>query len=77
MIIKHKNFLDVAFLVTDGLWTRDGVQFKGEWLNQGFVSSWPLGIRGSFNVPVSELINWQRCVNPNANCLRYEKWVQL
>lgn len=78
-IIKHGVFMDVALLV-------DNVFYEGEntkilycrWLNQGF--------NGTFEIaqPVVEIIIykenmhlWSRCKNPNATCVRFEKWEQF
>lgn len=76
-IIKHKRFSDIALAVEkvydfDHKW-----KVKGDWINQGFVDTYPLGIKAKIVIPAEKLSEWLICKNPNAQCIRYEEWKPL
>lgn len=73
-IIKHRRSMDVAFLVTRVREREGKTEVKGEWLNQGFVSSWTLGIPQTFKLTTEQIKEWQTCLNPTLACLRYATW---
>jgi len=72
VIIRHKRFLDVCFEV-ELVYYSTG-QIMGKWLNMGFVESWYLK-RGS--IFLSDAREWEKCLEPDAKCLRYAKWGPL
>ncbi len=80
-IIKHKNFMDVAVLLTtDPMPLKaGGYHIKGLWMNQAFTKSFvinPIREYGKVNIKIKpeKLSEWLLCGNPEAECVRYEKW---
>lgn len=80
-IIKHEKFMDVAVLLTtDPMSLKDGgYHIKGLWMNQAFTSSFiidPIRQFGKVNIKIKEdrVSRWSICENPEAKCVRYEKW---
>jgi len=69
--------MDVAFEVTKvrGPYGPNGrVNVTGQWVNQGYVQSWPLGIRQTLKLTAAQLAGWQICLDPQLPCLRNARW---
>lgn len=76
-IIKHPEFMDVAFnvhKVRGPYGPNQKYELSGEWINQGFVKSFPLGVRQKLTLTFEQLKVWQICLEPLSECLRYERW---
>ena len=76
-IIKHERFSDVAVLIEKICKLDHKWKVKGTWINQGFVNTWSLGIKAKFDIPKEKIAEWLLCQNPNAQCVRNEKWLSL
>ena len=78
-IIKHRRFMDIAVWVQKPvIMTDSGKMFiRGMWINQAFVSTFPLGIKMKYRIPPDKIHEWMICDNPHAKCVRYEKWTPL
>ena len=83
-IIKHERFMDVAILLTaDPMPLKEGgLEIKGLWMNQAFVSSFvidPIMEFGKARIKIKpgDVGKWFRCENPDTKCVRYEKWERL
>jgi hypothetical protein len=81
MIIKHKKFMDIAFLVTDKMafksYPGGYTLFMGEWLNLGFTKSWRLGEHQTIDITPDKAKDWLVCDSPDDECLRFSQWSPL
>jgi hypothetical protein len=79
MIIKHINSMDIAFLVYRRFGPFDTdrqYKIKGEWLNMGFIQTFPMGIRQTIEISQKDLKKWQLCSQPNEHdCIRNAQWL--
>lgn len=76
-IIKHPKFMDVAFIVykSHGPYGPNKImEITGEWMNQGFLKSWNLGVPQKLKLTFEQLNEWQICLEPTLPCIRYAKW---
>lgn len=64
--------MDVCFDV-DIVYYSTG-QLMGRWINMGYIKSWYLD-KGS--IFVRDMAQWEKCLNPDAKCLRYATWEPL
>jgi hypothetical protein len=76
-IIKHEKFSDVAVLVEKIFTFRKKWTVKGSWINQGFETTYPMGINAKFEIPLEKLSEWLICENTDAKFIRNEKWSNL
>lgn len=75
-VIKHKSFLDVAIRVTHVKDNNGVTEVYGYWLNQGFNDTYHMDVTGKY-VSLKNIKDWLICTNPEAKCIRNEKWVEL
>ncbi len=79
MIIKHNNAMDVCFLVhrvRGPYLPNENIEVTGDWINMAFVKSFTIGERTKFKITPDQLPNWQVCLTPSAECLRYATWTK-
>lgn len=80
IIIKHRNFLDVAFKIDKPIIKhpkKPGVFIcRGMWLNQGFVDTYNIGIRQTIRIDISKK-DWLKCLEPDARCIRNVEWTPI
>jgi len=75
--IKHARSMDLAIKIEKTFGLGHKWKIKGDWWNQAFNTSWPLGIRARVAIKTEDLQNWLVCANPAAVCIRNEKWIKL
>jgi len=75
--IKHKKYRDVAFQVVRHFDVQGRyLKLKGYWVNQAFVESYVM-FDARITIEFKDLGDWLICQNPNAKCIRYEKWMPI
>ena len=69
--------MDVAFLVHKAFYVQDSSEprykLRGMWVNQAYVKSFIID-SSKIEIMESKLSEWSYCENPDATCVRYEKW---
>lgn len=79
-IIRHQASMDVAFniiRIRGPYGPNQKFELKGEWINMGFVRSWPLGITQKIRLSRKDFSSWEICLTPEVDCLRYGHWKQI
>lgn len=77
MVIKHRRFMDVAIHVNKVYHFPQGCKIKGEWVNQAFEKTFFMGMSAKVKIKKEDLKDWLVCCNTKAECIRYEKWINL
>jgi hypothetical protein len=75
-IIKHKNSMDVCFMISKVFTVHNRLKIKGFWINQGFVKSWALK-SDRIEIMKADYSNWLRSTTPHVECLRHSQWKGL
>ncbi len=76
-IIKHIRAMDVCFLVDKvrgPYGPNQRVELTGEWINMGFEKSFLIGERQKIKMTLAKSLEWQICMDPAVECLRYAEW---
>jgi len=76
-IIKHKNFMDVAIIVNTCDKYGSYYMISGEFINQGFDETYPMGQYKTFKIETNKLSDWSVCTQPSTQCIRYSNWKEL
>lgn len=76
MFIKHERSMDICFEVFKKWDIGDRLVIKGQWINQGFVESYPIH-KATIKIYKSELSNWLKTNDYFAKCLRYSQWSKV
>lgn len=76
MVITHSKHVDVAFLVYRCVELENTYLLEGSWLNKGFTRTYLIG-DSIITIGKSDVHNWLYCADPEAKCLRKEKWIRL
>lgn len=75
-IIKHSRSMDAAFSIFHCLDVGKKVILKGQWINQGFVASYPIML-AKIEIQKVDVKNWLACNTPQEKCLRNSTWRSL
>lgn len=70
-IIKHTKFMDVCCLVRH---VYPDNTLCIEWINQGYVESWPLRVGIEF---IKLDTGWFKCDDTNVKCYRDSSWSKI
>lgn len=76
-VIRHKQAMDVCFLVHKTFILPHKVKLKGEWINMGFVESYNIGEKQNIELMKEEIANWEVCLDQYPKCYRYAAWRSL
>jgi len=82
MVIRHKKWLDVAYLVRDAMVEFGRYEVHGQWINMGYERTYPItpaNLTQVIKIHGDTIDNgdWYACVDPEAKCVRNEKWFRL
>lgn len=74
-IIKHKLFKDVAVQINKPILRfKHKYVIRGTWLNMGFNRTYNINIKCNIDIPIEKLIDWEMCLQPQMDCIRYASW---
>lgn len=73
-MIRHERFMDVCFEVTKVFELPHKIKVTGYWHNMGFVTSYPLLIKQTLNIPIEQISQWSICMENFPKCYRNAPW---
>ena len=76
-IIKHIKFRDTAILIKKVFRLPHKIKITGQYINQGFAKTWPLGVKAKLSISIENLKDWAICMEPDLKCIRQAKWRSL